>query len=182
MIGKKIGKKVYVHVSCADKLPADMVRTIDLALYAMIKNGTTLPDDENLVVKIDQSTGVVSLIETIGWTMLHEPFVSKSHTVFPNGKVTTRIFNACASNSMFQPVYHHKWMFVCDDYTGFDVVESKRRSNWWQNHPVVLERMQKDPHFKSKIGIAPVWYELLSEMEKRDGVKSGDYSDPNHRY
>lgn len=28
-------------------------------------------------------------------------------------------------------IYHHKWMFVSDDYKGFDIEESKRRSEKW---------------------------------------------------
>lgn len=28
-------------------------------------------------------------------------------------------------------IYHHKWLFVADDYRGFDVAESKARSEQW---------------------------------------------------
>ena len=28
-------------------------------------------------------------------------------------------------------IYHHKWLFVKDDYDGFDVEESKTRSRAW---------------------------------------------------
>ncbi len=28
-------------------------------------------------------------------------------------------------------IYHHKWLFVPDDYTGFNVAESKARSEQW---------------------------------------------------
>jgi hypothetical protein len=28
-------------------------------------------------------------------------------------------------------IYHHKWMFVADDYKGFDVEASKKRSQKW---------------------------------------------------
>ena len=32
-------------------------------------------------------------------------------------------------------IYHHKWLFVTDDYPGFDVEESKNRSRKWVSLP-----------------------------------------------
>jgi hypothetical protein len=45
-------------------------------------------------------------------------------------------------------IYHHKWLFVDDDYDGFDVEESKRRSVAWLALPDVD---------KSRIGRRSYW-------------------------
>jgi hypothetical protein len=46
-------------------------------------------------------------------------------------------------------IYHHKWLFVADDYDGFDVEESKARSDAWLALPEVD---------KSRIGRACYWH------------------------
>ena len=46
-------------------------------------------------------------------------------------------------------IYHHKWLFVADDYDGFDVEESKSRSDAWLALPQVD---------KSRIGRACYWH------------------------
>jgi len=45
-------------------------------------------------------------------------------------------------------IYHHKWLFVADDYGGFDVDESKRRSLAWMSLPDID---------KSRIGRKSYW-------------------------
>jgi len=34
-------------------------------------------------------------------------------------------------------IYHHKWLFVADNYQGFDVAASKQRSELWMKLPDV---------------------------------------------
>jgi hypothetical protein len=45
-------------------------------------------------------------------------------------------------------IYHHKWLFVKDDYSEFDVEESKRRSLAW----LVLDGIDK-----KRIGRLSYW-------------------------
>ena len=45
-------------------------------------------------------------------------------------------------------IYHHKWLFVAEDYAGFDVEESKRRSQQW----IALEGVDR-----SRIGRKRYW-------------------------
>ena len=66
------------------------------------------------------------------------------------GLVTVR---ACGTlqrrgTSSDPPIHHHKWLCVGDDYTGFDVEESKRRSAAWLALPDVD---------KSRIGRRGYW-------------------------
>ena len=46
------------------------------------------------------------------------------------------------------PIYHHKWLFVDDDYPGFDVAQGKLRSAAWLALPDVD---------KSRIGRRSYW-------------------------
>ena len=57
----------------------------------------------------------------------------------------------------FKRVYHHKWMFVADDYQGFDIEESKKWSEKWQS-VIPAER-----GIKSRIGYKKYWDEYLKE-------------------
>ena len=42
-------------------------------------------------------------------------------TVYADGRAVRRCYRD-------PPIYHHKWLFVRDDYDGFDVAESRTRS------------------------------------------------------
>lgn len=50
-------------------------------------------------------------------------------------------------------------MFVDDDYTGFDIEESKRWSEQWQ------QALPKDRIVKSRIGYKKYWNEYLEEYD-----------------
>jgi len=58
-------------------------------------------------------------------------------------------------------IYHHKWLFVKDDYQGFDVDKSKERSAEWLQ---VSDRINM-----SKIGTLNYWEdEVLPLLKKED--------------
>ena len=46
-------------------------------------------------------------------------------------------------------IWHHKWMWVKDDYSGFDVEKSKMRSELWKDKVTKEERR--------KIGYLSFW-------------------------
>ena len=61
-------------------------------------------------------------------------------------------------------IYHHKWMFVDDDYNGFDIQESKRRSSLWRD---AIDKYAEQNNIKkrtisSRIGKQNYWFELLN--------------------
>ena len=58
-------------------------------------------------------------------------------------------------------IWHHKWMFVDDDYMGFDVEHSKQRSYKWVT-------TMKDVNY-SKIGNPNIWEQLLKKYKINDG-------------
>ena len=54
-----------------------------------------------------------------------EPTVGDLYTVKSDGSTSFR------RKSADPWIYHHKWLFVADDYPGFDVEVSKARSRLW---------------------------------------------------
>ena len=54
-------------------------------------------------------------------------------------------------------IYHHKWLFVKDDYKGFNVDESKQRSIDWKT------KLGVDRVLTSKIGRLSFWNNWLNE-------------------
>lgn len=135
--GKKVGSCIYIHYSCfyGTRIPMDDVleglRKIPSNFIATI-------------IKYDSKTKNISFINSPDWNCSHEPLVGEIYTVTPKGEVKYRKFN-----DQNPQIYHHKWMFVQDDYDGFDVEASKKRSKAW-------EKLKPN---KSKIGYKKYWDE-----------------------
>jgi hypothetical protein len=133
-IGKQLGGKVYVHRQYANQLGA----LIEAAR-------PTLPADfDYIVVKFNSLTGDVSFITSPDFDTADEPVVGDVITVKPDGASRRRDQRADPQ------IYHHKWLFVADDYKGFNVAASKRRSATW------LKLAEID---KSRIGTKSYWEE-----------------------
>jgi hypothetical protein len=94
------------------------------------------------VVKLDTRTGSVSFIACPDFDTAEEPTVGAVMTVRHDG--TTRSRSQLADPH----IYHHKWLFVDDDYAGFDVEASKVRSAVW----LALDNVDK-----SRIGTKSYW-------------------------
>lgn len=138
-VGKDIGGSLYVHMDYVPFQFSDMVETHWLA--AVIK----FPDLDANVVRIDYRLGHVAFYESIEFDTENEPaggYVILSHN---NGHVTMR---------RVKQIWHHKWLFVGDDYKGFDVEESYERSKLWLQHEVDSKR----------IGNRDYWNEWLDRV------------------
>lgn len=123
-VGKEIGGAVYLH------------RQYESLLGEAVANAKThLPDDfDYTVVKYSEKTGLVSFIASPNFDTAPEPTVGDSIAVTPDGRVSRR-------KQLADPyIYHHKWLFVADDYEGFGVSESKRRSLAWMALPDIDRR------------------------------------------
>ena len=114
-VGKEIGGAVYVHRDYRSRLP-------EVVSQAMKQ----LPGDLDFcVIKLTLKTNSVSFIQSPDFDSADEPTVGDSVSVAADGSVSQR-------RGLSDPwVYHHKWLFVEDDYAGFDVEESKARSRRW---------------------------------------------------
>ena len=114
-VGKEIGGAVYVHRDYENKL-GDAVE----------KAKRHLPESVSYtVVKLNLRTNAVSFIQCVGFDTAPEPTVGEMVTIDAEGNSRRR------SQPRDPEVYHHKWLFVADDYPGFDVQESVQRSLCW---------------------------------------------------
>lgn len=114
-VGKEIGGAVYVHRKYADVL-GDRVATAT--------NQIPVNFDYD-VVKLNLRNDSVSFIRCKDFDSADEPTVGEILTVQPSGESKRRL------PPVDPEIYHHKWLFVRDDYNGFDVENSRRRSLAW---------------------------------------------------
>lgn len=140
-IGKAIGGSVYLHRDYVDYLPNDIQE-----IYKKVD----IPNEWN-IIKYDKKSGNVSLILSPDFDDVPEPHVASGTVIKPDG--TTKFIKG----STDPWIYHHKWLFVDDDYQGFDVDESKERSRVW---------MSLDDIDYSRIGKKSFWErEVLPRLE-----------------
>ena len=115
VVGKEIGGAVYVHRQYESLLP----ESIQKAKAALPRTFTYT------IVKYVMSDETVSFIQSEDFDRSREPIVGDLYTIKSNGSASFRHKGA-------DPwIYHHKWLFVADDYNGFDVEASKARSRQW---------------------------------------------------
>jgi DNA phosphorothioation-associated putative methyltransferase len=135
-IGKEIGYAVYVHRDYEDRLGP----TVEWAKRH-------LPEHyEYSVVKLNQRNDSVSFIQCPGFDVEHEPAITAIIVVNASGQMQRRTTPADPY------IYHHKWLFVADDYRGFDVAASKARSEQW----IALGDVDR-----SRIGRKSFWEEIV---------------------
>jgi len=114
-IGKEIGGSVYVHRAYEDVLPQ--------GLFLPAKKH--LGDFEYTVIKFNTRTNAVTFIQVPDFDTVDEPTMGDQLLVRPDG--TTKLMRAPADPW----IYHHKWLMVGDDYTGFSIERAKERSRKW---------------------------------------------------
>jgi hypothetical protein len=116
-VGKEIGYAVYVHRDYEDRLGS---------IVEWAKRH--LPEHYIYhVVKINLRNDSVSFIQCPDFDTEHEPAITAIVVVNASGQMQRR-------HTPSDPyIYHHKWLFVLDDYKGFDVAESRARSKHWIN-------------------------------------------------
>lgn len=138
-VGKKMGKHIWMHISYADSyVPGNVISDL------IEKGKESVPDFNPVIVRIDHSSSEVALIESIDFDLEEEPAVGTSICFREDGCRVTKP----AKNPL---IYHHKWMFVQDDYLGFSVTGSKARSMAWKQHLGVNQ------HVSSRIGRKSFW-------------------------
>jgi len=107
-VGKKVANQIYVHKNYADLIIPENI------FKEALRIGTDLAFEFNCVM-YDLKTGRVRLDEAIGFDTEREPVVGNMLSIYPNR--TTKLLKSSS-------VWHHKWMWVMDDYQGFDVNEA----------------------------------------------------------
>lgn len=128
-VGKEIGGKVYVH-----KKYVNRVIPMDLLYYAII----LLPTDftYNCVMVDRNKPYVIRFDEAQDFDEVSEPHVGD----FVEVNIDTKEIRRGHSNF----IWHHKWMWVDDNYKGFDVDQSYEWSKKWTQyitHPSGSEKI-----------------------------------------
>ena len=120
-VGKDIGGAIYLHKDYSSFLPDQT--GLRKAEKIALTNGMK---DYN-VIKASKD-GTYTFVKSLDFDTADEPTVGTYLTVKPDGSFKNGYSNA---------IWHHKWLWVMDDYAGFDVAESKERSRKWLSLPGV---------------------------------------------
>lgn len=116
-VGKDIGGRIYMHRDYADSvIPEDVYESAKQAL------AEAYPDFDYNCVEWSEKDGVVRFDEAPGFDTEREPIVGDYVTVNPDG--TTK-------KGHTDYIWHHKWLWVKDDYKGFNVSDSWNWSKRW---------------------------------------------------
>lgn len=133
-VGKLIGGTLYLHKNYVKGVvPKELLSATKQVLDA------EFPHYQYNVIKWDIKTGAISFCNSLEFDTVEEPVAGEFVTVKPDG--STR-------KGYTKQIWHHKWLWVKDDYKGFDVDKSFKRSEIWLQIP--------DIEF-SKIGNKTLW-------------------------
>jgi len=89
------------------------------------------------------------LISSPTFNTWSEPVIDSFTTVNLD---TYKVIYRSYADPLTAPIYHHKWLFVSDDYKGFDVEESKARSQ-----DIISVMNSHDYLDKKRIGFRGYW-------------------------
>ena len=118
-VGKEIGGDIYFQKDYADIIvPTDILDNAEQIL------NDTYPNFQYNCMRYSPKTGAVSFQECPDFDTAREPKVGDYINIFPDGTVKT-------GHSEY--IFHHKWLWVDNNYTGFDVKDSWNWSREWLN-------------------------------------------------
>lgn len=117
-VGKEIGGKIYFH-----KLYRREIIPDDEWDYAVSVLEENYPNFRYNCIRYDPVATTISFQQAPDFNTASEPVVGDYVTV----NCRTGKLSSGHSNS----IWHHKWLWVKDDYTGFDVDDSFEWSRLW---------------------------------------------------
>lgn len=144
-VGKSIGGNLYIHKQYSNILEQKSFQQATNTL----KNFD--PNFQYNIVKHNTKNNSYSFISCTNFDTQEEPTVGKCINV--NNKQEVKIIQ----EKQDPQIYHHKWLFVKDDYQGFDVEQSIKRSLEWKT---ILGR---NTSISSKIGFLSFWQQWCRE-------------------
>ena len=155
-IGKLIGGEHYVHRDYENVISDQ----------AGLKNAKGKLDPEHLkkytVVKHNKKEGTFSFIHSPDFDTADEPISGDSHKVKPDGSVKI------TKQKKDPQIWHHKHQWVGDDYKGFDVEKSKKRSKDWGKVTDKIKQERPEEKVMSKIGTKSYWEKNVVPNIKED--------------
>lgn len=123
---KKIGGAIYIHRSNVDALSQEELDKVWDRLSALARSEYASALGTYEIIKIKDDS--VSFIDCPDWDEADEPTVGNAYNV--DASYNVKLTPMKKNNPQ---IYHHKWMFVADDYDGFNVEEAKAWSKKWQS-------------------------------------------------
>ncbi len=150
-VGKRMGSAVYVHRDYEGRVvPEDLLAKARAVLQ---REHPEMAERYN-AVKYDRKKRSVTFQHSPDFDEADEPTVGDSVRVRGNGAKFTR-------RREDPQIWHHKWMWVDDDYPGFDVEAAKQRSATWRSHI--------KPGESSRIGRRSYWDSIRPRWESPAG-------------
>lgn len=118
-VGKEIGGDIYFHRNYAELIvPENILQPAEQMLYQ------EYPEFNYNCIRYSLKTQVVSFQEVPDFDTAREPKVGDYINVYPDGAIK-------AGHSEY--IFHHKWLWVPNDYSRFDVPQSWEWSRKWLN-------------------------------------------------
>lgn len=115
-VGKAMGDQLYIHKKyVTDVVPADVWAKAKKLVPRGFSFNTLVYNPKKNTIRFDEAPD---------FDTAREPIPGDSVTV---NYVTGDVGSVKHSDS----IWHHKWLWVKDDYTGFDVEKSKQWSRLW---------------------------------------------------
>lgn len=151
---KQVGTAKYAHKSNVNELVAKCFKTkLEGQLFLQFLDKVVLQGIVFDIIKYDK--GNVTLIESPDWNIANEPIVGTCYRWKLNEWLRTEWVTPVVTQN-YKQIYHNKWMFVSDNYRGFDIEQAKRRSQLWNSLPDIKE-------VKNKIGYKDFWQQYLAQ-------------------
>ncbi|MPQ44028.1 hypothetical protein [Clostridium tarantellae] len=147
---KKIGHNLYVHVKFIMELDKELIEEVILATKYLDKDTFK----EFNVIKVNIKKPEVSFIISKDFDEAREPEIHYSVKVNLDTEKVTKVKGK-------EQIYHHKWQFANENYSDFDVNESKAWLERWTN---ILPAKRE---VKSRIGYKKYWDEILKKYNLR---------------
>ena len=161
---KKVAGSLYTHKSNIKELKSKLSKK-QLDLFNNLWHKINEDNEDFLakdyVVKYNTKNDAVTFSVVLGWdnllphSELYEPIILmyiRYKPVLQNTKICD--WERFCKTPVKLQVYHNKWQFVSETYTGFDIQKSKERTQHWNSIPNIKS-------LKSKIGYQEFWQELL---------------------
>lgn len=150
-VGKKIDKNIWLHKDYIN----DFITKENFEKYSQ-----NIPSDfKYQIIRYNEKENEIMFIKASDFDNSHEPVIEDAYKVkLENNEYKTSYTKANEKNPL---IYHHKWLFVKDDYKGFDVAKSKERSFEWKSVLGVNKELS------NKIGRKDFWDKWLAENNLR---------------
>ena len=146
-VGKKMGNQLWFHKEYAKEI---IGKELYSEFISQFKNAF-----EFEVIRWEEKKNEIAFIESVDFLNSKEPLVGRVQRIQKENNEF--IFGKLMNQQKDPLIYHHKWLFVKDDFVGFSVEQSKKRSIEWKSVAGV------DRQLSSKIGRLSFWDNWINE-------------------